>query len=156
MEKKWYVVHTYSGHEKKVKRYLENAILNQGFEDRIAEVLVPIEEVVEMKRFPDNLNLKCKRCDTLIQEYKTISFGNNIEVFLICSSHECSELNDPIIAYTQAPQNKRIYSCFNCREDIEHCQVELLAHENKLLLTYYCKKCDLLRNDKIECISYNE
>lgn len=49
MEKKWYVVHTYSGHEKKVKRYLENEILNQGFEDRIAEVLVPIEEVVEMK-----------------------------------------------------------------------------------------------------------
>ena len=49
MEKKWYVVHTYSGHEKKVKRYLENAIVNQEFEDKISEVLVPIEEVVEMK-----------------------------------------------------------------------------------------------------------
>lgn len=49
MEKKWYVVHTYSGHEKKVKRYLENAIVNQGLQDKIAEVLVPIEEVVEMR-----------------------------------------------------------------------------------------------------------
>ena len=49
MEKKWYVVHTYSGHEKKVKRYLDNAIINQGYEEQIDEVLVPIEEVVEMK-----------------------------------------------------------------------------------------------------------
>jgi transcriptional antiterminator NusG len=49
MAKHWYVVHTYSGHEKKVKRFLENAIVNQGFEDQIEEILVPIEEVVEMK-----------------------------------------------------------------------------------------------------------
>jgi transcriptional antiterminator NusG len=49
VEKKWYVVHTYSGHEKKVKRYLESAIANQGLEDKITQVLVPIEEVVEMK-----------------------------------------------------------------------------------------------------------
>lgn len=49
MEKKWYVIHTYSGHEKKVKRYLEKTIAKQGFQDKIAEVLVPIEEVVEMK-----------------------------------------------------------------------------------------------------------
>jgi transcriptional antiterminator NusG len=49
MTKHWYVVHTYSGHEKKVKRFLENAIANQGLEDQIEEILVPIEEVVEMK-----------------------------------------------------------------------------------------------------------
>ncbi len=49
MEKKWYVVHTYSGHEKKVKRYLESAITNQGLEEKISQVIVPIEEVVEMR-----------------------------------------------------------------------------------------------------------
>jgi transcriptional antiterminator NusG len=47
--KNWYVIHTYSGHEKKVKRFLENAVANQDLEDQIDEVLVPIEEVVEMK-----------------------------------------------------------------------------------------------------------
>jgi transcriptional antiterminator NusG len=49
MAKHWYVVHTYSGHEKKVKRFLENAIANRGLENQIEEILVPIEEVVEMK-----------------------------------------------------------------------------------------------------------
>jgi len=47
--KKWYVIHTYSGHEKKVKRYLDNASINLGLVEDISEVLVPIEEVVEMK-----------------------------------------------------------------------------------------------------------
>jgi transcriptional antiterminator NusG len=49
VEQKWYVIHTYSGHEKKVKRYLENAITSEGLEDKISKVLVPIEEVVEMR-----------------------------------------------------------------------------------------------------------
>lgn len=49
MAKRWYVIHTYSGHEKKVKRYLDNAIINLGLVEDISEVLVPIEEVVEMK-----------------------------------------------------------------------------------------------------------
>ncbi len=49
MEKKWYVVHVLSGHEKKVKQYLENEIKNSGMEDKIAQVLVPSEEVVEMR-----------------------------------------------------------------------------------------------------------
>lgn len=49
MEKKWFVAHTYSGHEQKAKRYLENAVITQGLEDRIGRVLVPTETVVEMK-----------------------------------------------------------------------------------------------------------
>jgi transcriptional antiterminator NusG len=49
VDKKWYVIHTYSGHEKKVKRFLENAVHNQGYEEQIEEILVPIEEVVEMR-----------------------------------------------------------------------------------------------------------
>lgn len=49
MEKRWYVVHTYSGHENKVKRYIENAVSNSGLDDRVTRVVVPTEEIVEMK-----------------------------------------------------------------------------------------------------------
>ena len=47
---KWYVAHTYSGHEQKARGYLENAIISQGLEDRMGRVLVPTETVVEMKQ----------------------------------------------------------------------------------------------------------
>ncbi len=47
---KWYAVHTYSGHEQKAKRYLESAIENAGLEDKFGQILVPTEEVTEMKR----------------------------------------------------------------------------------------------------------
>jgi transcriptional antiterminator NusG len=50
MEKKWFVAHTYSGHEQKAKRYLENAIVTHGLEDEMGRVLVPTETVVEMKQ----------------------------------------------------------------------------------------------------------
>lgn len=45
----WYVVHTYSGYENKVKVNLEKAIENRGLETLIQEVAVPLEEVVERK-----------------------------------------------------------------------------------------------------------
>ena len=50
MEMKWYVAHTYSGHEQKAKKYLENAIISQGLEEKMGRVLVPTETVVEMKQ----------------------------------------------------------------------------------------------------------
>ena len=50
MDKKWYVAHTYSGHEQKAKRYLENAIATQGLDDSMGRVLVPTETIVEMKQ----------------------------------------------------------------------------------------------------------
>lgn len=46
---RWYVVHTYSGYEKKVKQSLEERIRTLGLEDQIKEVLIPTEDVVEMK-----------------------------------------------------------------------------------------------------------
>jgi transcriptional antiterminator NusG len=45
----WYVIHTYSGYENKVKVNLEKAIHNRGFEDVILEVKVPMEETIEVK-----------------------------------------------------------------------------------------------------------
>ena len=48
-EAKWYVVHTYSGYENKVKANIEKTIANRHLEDQILEVRVPMEEVVEVK-----------------------------------------------------------------------------------------------------------
>jgi transcription termination/antitermination protein NusG len=48
-DKKWYVVHTYSGHENKVKTNLEKAIHSAGLADHFGQILVMTEEVVEMK-----------------------------------------------------------------------------------------------------------
>ena len=45
----WYVVHTYSGYENKVKANLEKTIENRHLEDQILEVRVPLQDVVEMK-----------------------------------------------------------------------------------------------------------
>ena len=46
---KWYVVHTYSGYENKVKVNLEKAVENNGMQDKIVDVRIPLEEVVEIK-----------------------------------------------------------------------------------------------------------
>jgi len=48
-KKRWYVVHAYSGFEKQVKRSLEDRIERAGMQDSFGEILVPTEEVVEMK-----------------------------------------------------------------------------------------------------------
>ena len=48
-EAKWYVVHTYSGYENKVKANIEKTIENRHLEDQILEVRVPMEDVVEMR-----------------------------------------------------------------------------------------------------------
>lgn len=62
LEKKWYVIHTYSGYENKVKANLERKIYSMGMEDKIFNVIVPVEKetekrngkekVVERKIFP--------------------------------------------------------------------------------------------------------
>ncbi len=49
MAKHWYVVHAYSGYEKQAKKTLEEHIAVNGMEDLFGEIMVPTEEVVEMK-----------------------------------------------------------------------------------------------------------
>ncbi|MFC1562263.1 transcription termination/antitermination protein NusG [candidate division KSB1 bacterium] len=49
MEKKWYALHVYSGQEKKVVSYIQSEIARTKLEDRIEQVLVPQEKIVEMK-----------------------------------------------------------------------------------------------------------
>ena len=48
-EANWYVVHTYSGYENKVKTTIEQTIENRKLHDQILEVSVPTQEVVELK-----------------------------------------------------------------------------------------------------------
>lgn len=48
-EAKWYVAHTYSGYENKVKANIEKSVENRGMQDLIMDVQVPIENVVEKK-----------------------------------------------------------------------------------------------------------
>ena len=48
-EAKWYVVHTYSGYENKVKANIEMTVQNRNLGDQILEVMVPMESVVEIK-----------------------------------------------------------------------------------------------------------
>ncbi|MBQ2661738.1 MAG: transcription termination/antitermination protein NusG [Clostridia bacterium] len=48
-EAKWYVVHTYSGYENKVKEDLEKSVENRHLEDLILEIKYPTEEVIEVK-----------------------------------------------------------------------------------------------------------
>ena len=49
-EMQWYVVHTYSGHEKKAKENLEKRITSTGMEEKIKSVLVPSEEKIKKKK----------------------------------------------------------------------------------------------------------
>ncbi len=47
--RKWYVLRTFSGHEKKVKAYLEREIARLGLEDKLSEIMIPTETVFEMR-----------------------------------------------------------------------------------------------------------
>ena len=49
MAKNWYAVHTYSGQEQKAKRHLEKTVATEGLSERFGQILIPTEEVTEMK-----------------------------------------------------------------------------------------------------------
>ncbi len=47
--RKWYVLRTFSGHEKKVKQYLEREVERLGLQDRVGQILIPTETVFELR-----------------------------------------------------------------------------------------------------------
>ena len=55
---KWYVVYTYSGYENKVKATLEKVIANRGLEDKIEEIIIPMEEEIEIKDGKQKTSIK--------------------------------------------------------------------------------------------------
>ena len=74
-EQKWYVVHTYSGFEGKVKASIEQRTTALGIRERISEILIPTEDVVELKKgrkriasrkfFPGYLLIRMEMSDDL-------------------------------------------------------------------------------------------
>ena len=50
MAKRWYIVHTYSNFEKKVMESLKEQSIQKGLQDFFEQVIVPTEEVVEIRR----------------------------------------------------------------------------------------------------------
>ena len=56
MSKRWYVVHAYSGFEKSVQRALEDRIRRASMQEKFGKILVPTEEVVEMKAGQKNIS----------------------------------------------------------------------------------------------------
>ena len=58
VEPKWYVVHTYSGYENKVKTDLEKTIKNRELEDFFFDIIVPMEEQIEIKDGKRKTNLR--------------------------------------------------------------------------------------------------
>ena len=58
LEPRWYVVHTYSGYENKVKTDLEKTVKNRELEDYFFEIVVPMEEQIEIKDGKRKTNLK--------------------------------------------------------------------------------------------------
>ena len=45
----WYVIRVFTGHERKVKEYLQREIAEQGLEDKVDEILIPTETIVEIR-----------------------------------------------------------------------------------------------------------
>ena len=54
MSKRWYVVQAYSGFEKNVQKTLKERIAREGMEGYFGQILVPVEEVVDIKKWSKN------------------------------------------------------------------------------------------------------
>jgi transcriptional antiterminator NusG len=74
VDKKWYVVRTYSGHENKVKAYLENEAAQTGLAEKISSVIVPSEKVFEVKDGKKNSKTRTFFPGYILVEPSVISF----------------------------------------------------------------------------------
>ena len=63
MEPRWYVVHTYSGYENKVKTDLEKTVKNRELEDFFFDIIVPMEEQIEIKKSISRLCFNKNDCN---------------------------------------------------------------------------------------------
>jgi len=72
----WYAVHTYSGFENRVKQTLERIIELESLQDRISQVLIPMEPVIEIKRGKKNTILR-----NLMPGYILISIDSASDIF---------------------------------------------------------------------------
>ena len=123
MAKKWYVVHVFSGSEKKVCQSIEEQILSKDMGSFIEEVLVPTEEVVEIRRgakiqtekkfFPGYILIKMEMTD---ESWHFIKAQSKVTGFLgakgkpiAISENEAKRLIDQISEGIDRPRSSVIY-----------------------------------------------
>lgn len=124
MSKRWYVVQAYSGYENHVKRSLEERIKLAGVEERFGEILVPTEEVVEMrsgqkrksqrKFFPGYVLVHMDMDDEtwhLVKESpKVLGFiGGTADKPAPISDREAEQILDRIEDSTEKPKPKTLF-----------------------------------------------
>lgn len=124
MSKGWYVVHTYSGYEGRVKSSIEEKIYSLGLEEQIVQVLVPTENVIEIKEgkkristkkfFPGYVLIEMELSDETWQLIKSIpkvtGFVGTSERPLPLSGEEVETLLGQIDSRTATPREKIHYS----------------------------------------------
>ena len=123
MAKKWYVVHVFSGSEKKVCQSIEEQIISKDMGSFIEEVLVPTEEVVEIRRgakiqtekkfFPGYILIKMEMTD---ESWHFIKAQSKVTGFLgakgkpiAISDNEAKRLIDQISEGVDRPRSSVIY-----------------------------------------------
>ena len=123
MPKKWYVVHVFSGSEKKVCQSIEEQIIAKNMESLIEEVLVPTEEVVEIRRgakvqtekkfFPGYILIKMEMTD---ESWHLIKAQSKVTGFLgtkgkpiAISNVEAKRLIDQISEGIDRPRSSIVY-----------------------------------------------
>ncbi len=124
MAKRWYVVHAYSGYERRVRDTLLERIRLAGFEDRFGEVLVPTEEVLEMrggkkrkserKFFPGYVLVEMELDDDtwhLVKETPRVMgfIGGTAEKPAPISTDEVNQILNRLEASADQPAHKIIY-----------------------------------------------
>jgi len=82
-EANWYVVHTYSGYENKVKANIEKTIENRHLEDQIIEVRVPMQDVVEIKKDKNNQMQKKKVAKKMFPGYVLLNMVMNDDTWYV-------------------------------------------------------------------------
>ena len=123
MAKKWYVVHVFSGSEKKVCQSIEEQIVTKNMESLIEEVLVPTEEVVEIRRgtkvqtekkfFPGYILIKMEMTDEtwhlIKRQPKVTGFLGGKGKPVAISNEEAKRLIDQISEGIDRPRSSVIY-----------------------------------------------
>lgn len=124
MSKRWYVVQAYSGYEKKVKSALQDRVVLHGMEEKFGEILVPTEEVVEIrsgqkrkserKFFPGyvlvRMDLDSDTWHLVKETPRVIGFiGGTADKPAPISDREAAEILDRIEAGVEKPKPKKIF-----------------------------------------------
>lgn len=120
-DKRWYVVRTYSGHENKVKAYIENEVTQAGLQEKIGSVIVPSEKVFEVKD-----GKKKSRTRTFFPGYILVeAILDKTTTHLILNTPSVISFVGPknAPAPLQAPEVRRLIGKIEERKDVEVMEV---------------------------------